>query len=161
MTKKDVGPYTARDFTDDIYRDNAIPPDMFVERYNSEMFTNLLIVANDERYQILMGQIEDVMEKYYEQLDATEKKRVKDSAKQKLNQIIQEHKKFEIAEQELRDRGESTGAAAPNQIEEESKANDKKNDPLARYRAGEERYQQLMENKQRIDPSQLDEQTRA
>ena len=61
----------------------------------------------------------------------------------------------------MRDRGESTGAAAPNQIEEESKANDKKNDPLARYRAGEERYQQLMENKRRIDPSQLDEQTRA
>lgn len=61
----------------------------------------------------------------------------------------------------MRDRGESTGAAAPNQIEEESKANDKKNDPLARYRAGEERYQQLMQNKKRIDPSQLDEQTRA
>lgn len=161
MTKKDVGPFTARDFTDDIYRDNAIPPDMFVERYNSEMFTNLLVVANDERYQILMGQIQNVMDSYYEQLDAAEKKRVRDSARQKLNQIIQEHKKFEIAEQELRDRGESTGAAAPNQIEEESKANDKKNDPLARYRAGEERYQQLMENKRRIDPSQLDEQTRA
>ena len=85
MTKKDVGAYTTRDFTDDIYRDNAIPPDMFVERYNSEMFTNLLVVANDERYQILMSQIETVMDSYYEQLDAAEKKRVRDSARQKLN----------------------------------------------------------------------------
>ena len=88
MTKKDVGPFTSRDFTDDIYRENAIPPDMFVERYNSEMFTNLLVVANDERYQILMGQIDTVMTTYYEQLDTAEKKRVRDSARQKLNQII-------------------------------------------------------------------------
>ena len=51
--KKDSGNYTSRDFTDDIYTDNdkgsGIPAEMFVEKYDSEMFTNLLIVCNDER----------------------------------------------------------------------------------------------------------------
>ena len=60
----------------------------------------------------------------------------------------------------MEERGEATGAAAPNQIEEESKANDKKNDPLARYRAGEDRYQELMENRRQVNENDLDQQTR-
>lgn len=53
LSKKDSGNYTTRDFTDDIYTDNdkgqGIAADVFVEKYQSEMFTNLLMVANDER----------------------------------------------------------------------------------------------------------------
>ena len=78
LSKKETGTYMTRDFTDDVYGENGIDAGMFVERYNSEMFTNLLIVANDERRDQLMGQLDTLMDRYYEQLDNAEKKRVRD-----------------------------------------------------------------------------------
>jgi len=111
----------------------------------------LLVVANNERYAQLTENIESVMANYYAAVDAADRKRVRDSARQKLNVIIQDHKKFEIAKQELEARlaEENKEAAAP-QIEEESKENASKNDPLAKYRAGEDRYTQLMEHRKPV-----------
>jgi len=51
MSKKDTGSLQVRDFTDEIYKNNAVSPDIFVESKGSENFTNLLIVINQERYQ--------------------------------------------------------------------------------------------------------------
>jgi len=55
MTKKEAGSLMTRDFTDEIYDPaTGIPAEMFVEKFNSEMFTNLLIVASQDRYDGLM-----------------------------------------------------------------------------------------------------------
>jgi len=85
MTKKDSGSYTTRDFTDDIYTNDAVPADCFVEKYNSELFTNMLIVATEERAVNLSSQLPDMMVKYYAAYDGSEKKRVRDSARQKFH----------------------------------------------------------------------------
>jgi len=60
---------------------------------------------------------------------------------------MQDHAKFEIAKNEYKANhpDEEVKAAAP-RIEEEKKDGSGKNDPLAKYRAGEDRYTELMEN---------------
>ena len=48
MTKKDTGNLTVKDFTDDIY-EKKVPVETFVESKESEMFSNLFLVINQEK----------------------------------------------------------------------------------------------------------------
>ena len=106
MTKKDTGSLQVRDFTDDIYKRN--PPISGMIRSDagqpgeenvlkSEMFTNLLIVINNEKYETFVGQLPELMQTHYETVDAAEKKRIREGSKQKWNEIVQKHKQYEVA----------------------------------------------------------------
>lgn len=50
MTKKDTGNLLVRDFTDEIYV-KKVPKELFVEQYSSQLFTNVLVVLNDDKVQ--------------------------------------------------------------------------------------------------------------
>lgn len=50
MTKKDTGSLTVKDFTDDIYKKHQ-NGDNFIGVDGSEMFTNLLLVINNEKFE--------------------------------------------------------------------------------------------------------------
>lgn len=65
------------------------------------MFTNLLIVCNDERRETLIAQLPDLMKNYYETIDSSDKKRVRESARQRFHQIMEEHKRFDAAKEEF------------------------------------------------------------
>ena len=96
MTKKDTGSLQVRDFTDDIYKRNP-PIDGMIKPGESEMFTNLLIVINNEKYETFVGQLPELMQTHYETVDAAEKKRIREGSKQKWNEIVQKHKQYEVA----------------------------------------------------------------
>jgi len=49
MTKKDTGSLQVRDFTDDVYKGTQ-QAEAFVEHHESEMFSNLLLVVNNDKY---------------------------------------------------------------------------------------------------------------
>ena len=91
-----------RDFTDEIYKGNQ-QADAFVEHHNSEMFSNLMLVVNNDKYDALFQKLPTLMQEYYEQVDAMEKKRMRDQAKQRFTEIMLNHKKFELAEQKLKE----------------------------------------------------------
>ena len=96
MTKKDTGSLQVRDFTDDIYKRNP-PIDGMIKPGESEMFTNLLIVINNEKYETFVGQLPELMQTHYETVDAAEKKRIREGCKLKWNEIVQKHKQYEVA----------------------------------------------------------------
>lgn len=96
MTKKDTGSLQVRDFTDDIYKRNP-PIDGMIKPGESEMFTNLLIVINNEKYEAFVGQLPELMQTHYETVDTAEKKRIREGSKQKWNEIVQKHKQYEVA----------------------------------------------------------------
>ena len=50
MTKKDTGSLQVRDFTDDIYKRQP-PIDGMIGPGESEMFANMLLVINNEKYE--------------------------------------------------------------------------------------------------------------
>ena len=64
MSKKEGGSLLVRDFTDEIYNTN-VPPEIFVESMNSEMFTNLLVVVNNEKYDQFLASLSTLMKDYY------------------------------------------------------------------------------------------------
>lgn len=80
MTKKDTGSLTVKDFTDDIYKKHQ-NGDNFIGVDGSEMFTNLLLVINNEKFDTFTNNLPEMMERYYETMDNNEKKRVKEQAK--------------------------------------------------------------------------------
>ena len=45
------------------------------------MFSNLLIVINDEKAQMVQQKLPALMEEYYEAVDTIEKKRIREQAK--------------------------------------------------------------------------------
>lgn len=59
MTKKEGGSLMVRDFTDDIYKSQKA--EMFVESMGSEMFSNLLLVINQERLQAVRDKLPVMM----------------------------------------------------------------------------------------------------
>ena len=97
-SKKESGPLTTRDFTDDIYDNKrGLPEDTWVESYGSEMFSNLLMVVHREKYDQVVEALPNLMDKYYEAIDNMEAKRVREAAKNKFNEIMRNHKKYEEA----------------------------------------------------------------
>lgn len=70
MTKKDTGSLQVRDFTDEIYKDNRVSPDIFVESKNSELFTNLMIVIHQDKFNAFQDNMPTFMENYYSVMDA-------------------------------------------------------------------------------------------
>ena len=64
------------------------------------------------------------MSEYYEQMDAMEKKRFRESAKQKFSEIMMNHKKYELAVQKLQEEDQASRGAAEERkgagIEEEN-----------------------------------------
>lgn len=67
------------------------------------MFCNLMLVVNNDKYDALFQKLPTLMQEYYEQVDAMEKKRLRDQAKQRFTEIMLNHKKFELAEQKLKE----------------------------------------------------------
>jgi len=91
MTKKDTGSLQTRDFTDEIYKRQP-PVDGMIKPNESEMFANLLIVVNNDKLESFQSQLPNMMDSYYEVVDASEKRRVRESSKNKWNEIINKHK---------------------------------------------------------------------
>lgn len=91
LTKKDTGSLLVRDFTDEIYINNKVPKEFFVEHFESQLFTNLLIVLNQERFLQFADGMGTLMARYYEQIDEVERKRVRDAARSKFLTIITQH----------------------------------------------------------------------
>ena len=155
MTKKDTGNLTVRDFTDDIYTKN-VPADTFVETHNSEMFSNLFLIINQDKIAQITEALPTMMEKYYEGTDAIEMRRVRDLAKQKFNDIMNNHKKFLDAKAKLDAEAKATKEAAaaedkPAAIEEE-----KMNEQLAKMEESEDQFTMLIENKKNVQMGELD-----
>lgn len=71
MTKKDTGSLQVRDFTDDVYKGNQ-QAEAFVEHHESEMFANLMIVVNNDKYGSLMEKLPSLMNDYYTVQDNVE-----------------------------------------------------------------------------------------
>jgi hypothetical protein len=143
MTKKDTGNLQVRDFTDDIYKQN-LPADGFVEHFNSELFANLLFVVQNERAQAFHDLLPVLMERYYEVVDAADRKRVRDAAKQKFTEIALNHKKFVLARDKLAEEGKAAAAeeAKRPMIEEE-----KKSEAMAKLQTWEDQYSELLANR--------------
>jgi len=154
MTKKDTGNLTVRDFTDDIYTKN-VPAETFVESHQSEMFQNLFLIVNQEKADAFAATLPTLMEKYYEATDAIEKRRVRDQAKQKFNDIMNNHKKYLDAKAKLQDEAKATQESAAGdkkpQIEEE-----KKNEQLAKMEEAEDEFTKLIENQKNVNMDDLD-----
>ena len=91
LTKKDTGSLLVRDFTDEIYMNNKVPKEVFAEHFESQLFTNLLIVLNQERFLQFADGMGTLMARYYEQIDEVERKRVRDAARSKFLTIITQH----------------------------------------------------------------------
>jgi len=96
MTKKDTGSLQIRDFTDELYNTEK-RPELFVEHFESQMFENLLLVINNEKLAGFQANLEQMMNNYYAAVDNAEKKKVRDNAKNKFNDIMRNHKKFVAA----------------------------------------------------------------
>ena len=96
MTKKDTGSLQVRDFTDDIYT-KQVPAECFVETHHSEMFVNLLVVVQNDKVGAFRESLLTLMDRYYENVDNIEMKRIREIAKQKFNDIMNNHKKCEDA----------------------------------------------------------------
>ena len=66
-----------------------------------------------------------MMDEYYELMDTMEKKRFRESAKQKFSEIMLNHKKYELAVQKLQEEEQASRGAAEERkgagIEEENK----------------------------------------
>ena len=92
------------------------------------------------------------MREYYEQQDIIDRRRYRDQARQKFNEIIMNHKKFVLAEQKLEEEAKAAAGEEKKARIEEENANKKQMDKLQGW---EEKYTELMNNRvrlQNIDP---------
>lgn len=64
MTKKDTGSLQVRDFTDDVYKGTQ-QAEGFVEFHESEMFSNLMVVVNNEKFGAVTEKLPTLMDEYY------------------------------------------------------------------------------------------------
>ena len=80
MTKKDTGSLQVRDFTDDIYKRQP-PIEGMIKPGESEMFANMLLVINNEKYDNFVAALPEMMDSYYENVDNAERKRVREGSK--------------------------------------------------------------------------------
>jgi hypothetical protein len=96
------------------------------------MFENLLLVINNEKLALFQENMFQMMEKYYEIVDNSERKRIRDKARQRFQEIIRNHKKYEAAKEELEAAAADQGAP---KIEEE-----KKNDAISKMEEQEMVY---------------------
>ena len=94
LTKKDTGSLLVRDFADDIYT-KRVSSDLFVEAMNSESFVNLLMVIHSDKFAAFEQNLPEMMTKYYEMVDIAENKRIREQAKNKFNEILLNHRKWE------------------------------------------------------------------
>lgn len=89
--RKDTGNYMTRDFFDDIYTSESIEKRHFVQGYfddfESEKFTNLLCVVPKMKYQLFLSDTIEMMDDFYQGVDATELKRRPDQAKSAFNEL--------------------------------------------------------------------------
>jgi hypothetical protein len=92
--KKEGGNLAIRDYTDDIYAQNA-PKDWFVEGVGSEMFTNLLVVVHKLKVATFPAETSQMMKDHYDAQDAMEDKRVPDQVKQKLNELKEKQEELD------------------------------------------------------------------
>jgi hypothetical protein len=96
MSKKDTGSLAVRDFTDDIYN-KQVSAECFVEAHHSEMFVNMLLVVQNEKVAAFRDSMITLMVRYYEGVDNADIKRIREAAKNKFNDIMNNHKKCEDA----------------------------------------------------------------
>jgi len=159
MTKKDQGSLLVRDFTDEIYKSN-LSKDIFVESKESESFQNLLIVVNVEKMAAFQANIPEMMTNYYTNVDLADKKRAREQAKNKFNEVMVMHKKYQNCQKMIKEdeklQAEATAAAeangeeykkAPAKYEEEKKNKDQ----LERLQDNEDYFTQLSDSKMRIN----------
>ena len=85
LSTKESGSLQVRDFTDDIYQKKS-NKEMFV--VNSEMFQDVLVVLNQERPEQFKEEMHEFMTQYYQIMDNAEKKRIKDSVKSRLTELL-------------------------------------------------------------------------
>lgn len=111
LKKKETGNLTQRDFTDDIYN-KGVPAEIFVESHQSEMFSNLLIVLNNEKVDAFANNMAEIMDNYYKAVDEQERKKVRDQALNKFKSIMNAHQKYEDAKAAIDE--ENKGAPAQN-----------------------------------------------
>ena len=110
------------------------------------MFSNLLVVINDEKYQAVLQKLPTLMEEYYEQVDAVEKKRIRESAKNKFQEIMMNHKKFELAQDKLDEEAKAAAGGEEQKrgaIEEENKNKNQ----MEKLQGWEDKYAELGRNK--------------
>lgn len=93
--KKEGGNLAIRDYTDDIYSQNNVTKDWFVEGMGSEMFTNLLVVVHKLKEATFPAETTQMMKEYYDAQDATEDKRVPDQVKQKLAELKEKQEELD------------------------------------------------------------------
>lgn len=87
LQRKEGANLTVRDYTDDIYHNKALSQSNFCEGLQSNVWTNLLVVINKQKYQEFIDNQFMVMTRYYKELDDAEAKRFPDQAKIKLNEL--------------------------------------------------------------------------
>lgn len=92
--------------------------------------------------------MQEMMRKYYDTVDTAEKKKVRDMARQKFQDIMRNHKKYLAAKEELNQQEAANGAP---KIEEE-----KKNDGMSKLQEQENVYTKLVESRKRIDLNSLE-----
>jgi len=90
FSKKEGGNLMVRDFTDDLYN-LPIPEEIFVEKFGSDMFSNLLVVVPKTKIDVFKTECLTLMEDYYALVDAQEDKRVPDLAKLRLTELKEKH----------------------------------------------------------------------
>jgi len=99
MQRKEGGNLTVRDYTDDIYQKQSLNKQQFVEGLGqgagSELFTNLLIVVQQNKFADMKQTLSTLMTDYYEGIDSSELKRVEDLARARYNDM-REHNEEEF-----------------------------------------------------------------
>jgi len=61
------------------------------------MFANLLLVINNDKLNSVNEKLPSLMTEYYEGVDMVERKRLRENAKNRFQEIMMNHKKFELA----------------------------------------------------------------
>ena len=110
------------------------------------MFSNLMVVVHNEKYQTLVEKLPTLMDEYYLQQDVIEKKRIRESAKNKFNEMMLNHKKFELAKQKLDEEANAAAAGEEKKsaVIEEENQNKRQMDKLKDW---ESKYIELMDNR--------------
>ena len=94
-----------------------------------------------------------MMDRYYEVVDAAERKRIRDAAKQKFSEIANNHKKYVLARDKLQ---EEEKAAAAEEVKRPMIEEEKKSEAMQKLQTWEDQYASLLENRRNINLEQCD-----
>ena len=90
FVRKDHPSLTQRDFTDEIFAKDNLNKGLFVEQvpgFRSDSFTNILVVMNKLKADLIVPEVYNCMQDYYISLDSMEDNRIDADANFRWNEL--------------------------------------------------------------------------